>query len=332
MFVDPVKMLAEAQERADTASLALNVITGLIAYRDEVTALGVPIQIVQHEFDEFDIRIYVGGVMPSSRCPGCRNSADPIIQADDVCADVPSKPEAVEAGGAVSKAVAAISDKAVPVVAPEPAPQAPDPEFVTGHWSEREVDQAHSMLDKGQTSSQIAKKLGRKPNSVSVYVAKLRKSRAAVKAGVAGPKVIKRKLVPATARALSAPAVAPEPAAVPAAAEAFATRRGVASVGLRAEPSGGDLLRSGMAGERPYAERAIIAHLNGLGHKDGWNAERDLELVEEICKGGNLDVIAAELQVGRDAAKARWKLLNSDIGDMGHQVLLVRMLRERANA
>ena len=211
----------------------------------------------------------------------------------------------------------------MPTPTPTPTPSGEaEVEYVTGRWTQSEIKCTDDLLDQGKTSKQIAKALGRKPSAVSVFVAGLRKQRGDSKAGgtaaglskPAKAKAVKRQLVPGKDLALKP------------------------RVPVRNEPEQPSLKGgasdqaelSGTAGDRPYAERSIIAHLDAVGYASGWTAVRDFELVEELCKGANLGVVAIELQVGFDAAKERWKLLNVAIGDLGHQVRLCRILRERA--
>jgi hypothetical protein len=195
-------------------------------------------------------------------------------------------------------------------------------EYVTGRWADKEIVRTHELLDQGNTAKQIAKVLGRKPSAVSVFVAGLRKERGDLQTGgaatghakAAKSTAVKRKLVPGKGRSTKAD-----------------TKPKVVKARISSgSPVASPVLQSGVAGDRPYVEREIIAHLDAVGFTAGWTAERDFELVEELCKGSDLGVVAAELRVGVDAAKDRWQLLNTDIGSVGHQVCLCKILRERA--
>lgn len=301
---DLAQMQVAADARLAQAKLEYEVLGRTADYVRGLADLDVTFEVLQLEASQIEISVVIGGI------------ADPCVQGALEAAAEPVDVATVEPECALEPVGLS------PAVPPVPVAASPAPEWVTGRYSPKEIERTHALLDQGKTGRQIAKVLGRKPSAVSVFVAGLRKQRGDGK--VAGPAAgkpkpekataFKRKLIPGKDRVPAPTArAASKPVAV-----------------VKSTPPEDQILLSGVAGERPYAEREIIAHLGSIGHKDGWTPARDLELVEEICRGNNLDVIAAELRVGRDACKARWKLLNSRIGDADHQGRLVRILRERA--
>lgn len=304
---DLTEMRAAACARLVQATLEADVLERIDAFKAGLDALGVTSEVLQLDTDQIEINVVIGSSSSSASRP--------------VCEPAPVVPACGEDAGARK--------------------------IASGRWSDAEVARAHKMLDGGATSGAIAKALGRGPNAVSVKVSKMRaqrgdaKWRAAREGEATAPPPprtapAKRKLVPGKDRVKKAPepkASAATPVAAvegkaerPSASVPFAERAGVASLPTRAAPV------SGASGERPYAERAIIAHLDGVGYVGGWDAARDFELVEELCRGSNLAVVAMELGVAIDAARARWQVLNRHIGDADHQARLVRILRERSGA
>lgn len=318
---DLTEMRAAAEARLVQAERESSVLNRIAVFGGDLDSLGVAFEVLRLDTDQIEISIVIGGLGD----PAVHQACEPVIAA-------PS-PE-VEDEKPSSEQVPAVADAAAAAAKPKKAAR----EYVTGPWSDDEISKALDGIKAGRSNGQIAGKLGRHAGSCNMHLAKLRQEAAGKEP--AAP-VRKRKLVPGKDRtkkttANKAPEVAkPAPAVLtksekPAASVPFAERPGVASLPTRAAPAAPAPV-SGAAGERPYAERAIIAHLDAVGYAGDWNAERDFELVEEICRGSNLAVVATELQIGFAAAQARWRQLNTHIGDTDHQARLVRILKERAD-
>lgn len=325
---DLKEMRAAAQARLEQAELECGVMNVIADFGRELSALGVTFEVLQLDAAQIEISIVIGGLGDPAVHHACAAViAEPAPEVDDVAPETP-KPSTV------------VDDAAPAVAKPKKAAR----EYVTGPWSDDEISKALDGIKAGCSNGEIAGNLGRHAGSCNMFLAKLRQE--AARKYPAAP-VRKRKLVPGKNRAENAPVAKPEAAkpevakpapAVqakpekPAPSVPFSERAGVASLPTRAAPDTPDVPVSGAAGERPYAEREIIAHLDAVGYADGWNVERDFELVEEICRGSNLAVVATELQIGFGEAQKRWRLLNAHIGDTDHQARLVRILKERANA
>ena len=310
---DLTEMRAAAQARLAQAELESSVLDRIAVFGADLDSLGVAFEVLQLDTDQIEISIVIGGLGDPAVHQACWPViAEPAPAVDDLVPEAP-KPASV------------IGDAAPAVAKPKKAA----PDFVTGPWSDDEISKALDGINAGRSNGEIAGKLGRHAGSCNMQLAKLR--REVVSKDPAAP-VRKRKLVPGKDRAKKVPAdtapkarpeakpeaakpapEVPAKAEKPAASVPFAERAGVASLPTRAAPDAPSAPVSGIKGERPYAERAIIAHLDAVGYAGGWNAERDFELVEEICRGSNLAVLATELQIGFAAAQARWRQLNTHI-------------------
>jgi hypothetical protein len=321
---DLTEMRAAAAARFAQAEREASVLDRIAVFGDDMDSLGVSFEVLRLDTAQIEISVVIGGL------------GDPAVH--QACAPVIAAPAPeVEDEEPSSEQVPAVADVAPVAEKPKKAAR----KYVTGPWSDVETATALDGIKAGRTNGEIAAKLGRHAGSCNMPLAKLRGEIE----GTAAPR--KRKLVPGKERAKKAPAdkapeakpkaAKPAPAVQakaekPAASVPFAERAGVASLATRAAPDAPAAPVSGIKGERPYAERVIVAHLNAVGYADGWNAERDFELVEEICRGSNLAVVATELQIGFAEAQKRWRLLNTAISDVDHQARLVRILKERVDA
>lgn len=201
---------------------------------------------------------------------------------------------------------AAPESVAVPVEKDVPAP----PQTLrSGTYSEAELATIHAMLDEGHVYSAIAAKLGRCKKAVSVKLATVRKRRAAAESKG-------RRKPPQTAL----PERPVRPPDQPAPPDPAPPRQ-------RDEPR--PVVRPDHS-EFPINEKALTAYLDALGYVGDWDAVKDFQLVGLLMQGMKLDMIAAQLKVGLVSTGLRWRALNERIGDLDHQKLLLRVLKQRA--
>ncbi|MGB1389265.1 MAG: hypothetical protein ACPG61_10300 [Paracoccaceae bacterium] len=293
----------------------------------------------------------VGSIVARRRggMEGEGKAATDVTPVPDAAAPDAAAPDAAAPDAAAPDA--AVPDAAVPVVAGDLGDKSERPPsyalakkdgegFRVGTWGADELEIVHQLLDEGVTNTIVAARLGRKPKPVSVYLANLRRQRRErgdSKDVARAPKVSPPQPSPPSQPTSHAPVSAPTADAEVALVEPVqsfqsdppsprpikASKASESRVGKVLDPPG-------QAGQRPFAERQIIAHLNGLGYIDPWSAARDLELVEGIARGVGLSVVAAGLKVVASVCSKRWRALNTNIGDIAHQQRLVTILRERA--
>ena len=79
-------------------------------------------------------------------------------------------------------------------------------------------------------------------------------------------------------------------------------------------------------------DRIVVVHLDGLGYSGGWSAEKDFEILSGLITGKASALVADDLGVEVGDVVARFKALNTKVGDIGHQSRLLRILRQRAGA
>jgi len=79
-------------------------------------------------------------------------------------------------------------------------------------------------------------------------------------------------------------------------------------------------------------DRAVVTHLDGLGYLGGWSAEKDFEILTGLTTGKAAALVADEMGVEVGDVVSRFRALNTKVGDIGHQSLLLRLLRQRAGA
>ncbi|WP_223635052.1 hypothetical protein [Rhodobacter sp. TJ_12] len=84
--------------------------------------------------------------------------------------------------------------------------------------------------------------------------------------------------------------------------------------------------------QRPFWWRQLVEMLGKLGYRDGWTAQRDLELVEALASGRQMADIADALGVEFGKAKARFIALTPDGLTIEKQSQLLQVLRARAGA
>ena len=341
---DLTEMRAAAAARLAQAELESSVLDRIAVFGADLDSIGVTFEVLQLDTEQIEISIVIGGLGNPAVHTACTTGASPAPLELDFSSFAEFRRRALEMGEVLASVgpkdpaighAAPESAKADPAVE-EPAPAVAKPkkaarEYVTGSWSDDEIATALNGIKADLSNGQIAAKLGRHAGSCNMFLAKLRGEIDGTAASA------KRKLVPGKDRVKKAaahkvPATKLE-AAKPAPAVQAKPEKPVVSVPFskRAAPDTPDVPANAARVERPYAERAIIAHLDAVGYAEGWNAERDFELVEEICRGSNLAVVATELHIGFAAAQARWRQLNTHIGDTDHQARLVRILKERAD-
>lgn len=291
-----VDMRAAARSRFEAAVLEDAVLSNLWAFCAELETLGVTWEVLEMRSDPIEVSIVIGGVGD----PSVRAAAKGYEVAGAVAAAVDRIETPDDVADIVAEPVATAADDTAVAEAVEPEPVAKEA-FVKGPWSDEEEARALDMIKDGAPNGKIAAALGRHAGGSNNKLRGLRSvAKEAVKKPVSRPAPRKRQLVPGKDRIPEqAPVATPEPSAT---------------------------------ATRPYAERSILSHLDAVGYVGDWNAERDLELVEELARGASISVVAVELQISVKAAKDRWALLNTGIGDLGHQQRLVSILRERANA
>lgn len=213
--------------------------------------------------------------------------------------------EQVAVDPAPAEAAPAVATKAAepPVAAPAPegASDDPAPQLVTGPLSDWEKSEILRMDRDGETRRDIADALGRKLQTVALFLTaqigndgKPRHKVAAppaaefVHVADAAAPVVDQTLAAVAAPAGAAPTVAPVPAADP------------------------------MAGLTAH-EREIWTHLMGLRMPKGWDQEMDLDMVEAFARGTKASVIAADFGWDSQAVVDRYKQLTAVIrDDRGH--------------
>ncbi|MBB3995289.1 hypothetical protein GGR95_002944 [Sulfitobacter undariae] len=303
------QMQVDAAARLARASCEAAALSEIGQFGERLSELGIAFEVLPINADRIEISVVIGGfgdervqaaVMPQFKS---RAAAQGVV-APAVVVEQPVQPTEPEKAAGPEKPA-----KAKPMKA-KSAKKA----FITGPWSEGDRDLARKMIVDGFSNGEIAKKLGRHAGACNFMLKELRELVAGDRP-VAPKPVVKSSVAAAS---IKAPVeVTDRPAAKQLPARIAAEVKAPVAATLA---------------ERPYAERVIISHLDAVGYAGDWNAERDLELVEEICRGSNLAVVATELQIGFAAAQDRWRLLNSNVGDLQHQKRLVAILKERANA
>ncbi|PTV94042.1 hypothetical protein C8J27_11093 [Rhodobacter aestuarii] len=83
---------------------------------------------------------------------------------------------------------------------------------------------------------------------------------------------------------------------------------------------------------RPFWWRQLVEMLGKLGYRDGWTAQRDLDLIEGLARGKQMAEVADDLGVEFGKAKARFIALTPDGVTIEKQAQLLQVLRARAGA
>lgn len=309
--------------------------------------LGVAFEVSQPEHDEFEIRVYVGGVAPEVGFENASAVAEAVKAISPLATMTKSRAKepvaepallrteatcgSVQVGLPVDGSQAATSEEMVVTAERDPQPiqePAPKPKEVAAQpktkranklvpWTDVDTATLLAMASDGASDAEIAEKLGRSQKAVNVRLSRLRKM-----AGESKPRGGARHEV-----------VAANPAKIktPARIKAEATRKENAARVAGVAPAA-PVAAAPVAAPVNALDRDVIAHLDRLGYSGKWTAARDLELVEDLCMGKLADVIAVELEIARGAVLDRWKELNRKIGNTDHQARLVAILRARANA
>lgn len=331
-MTDLMDLQAQAVEALRAAERTAAVLSAIGELAADVDALGGACDVIKSDNGNYVVRVDCGCF---STAPAAESKDVPVVSEsmavdrggpEEITAPTPEIAEPPAEHGLEAAAdlgpdgILAPTPDAAPEADPEVADDAVQPEYVSGFYTPEDLEKMRRMMAAGNTYKEIAAALKRKPNAVSVKMAGMRKNKASGKRDISPKRrgSFKRALVPGKDRAAKAVALTePVAAGVPDAATVT--------------PPDKDILRSGVAGDRPYAERAIIAHLNSVGYGGDWSAQADFDLVEGLCKGESVSVVADSLGVESGAAAKRWRSLNASIGDAEHQARLVTILRERAN-
>lgn len=181
-------------------------------------------------------------------------------------------------------------------VAPDPEPQDAAPQLVAGPLSDWEKSEILRMDRDGETRRDIADALGRKIQTVALFLTS--------QIGNDGKPRHKVTPPPAADFVHVADAVAP------------AVDRALAAV---AAPPVGPVPVAGPVAELTAREREVWDHLAALRMPKGWDHEMDLDMVEAFARGTKSAVIAADFGKDSQAVVDRYKQLTAVIRDeRGH--------------
>ncbi|MCF7725761.1 hypothetical protein [Sulfitobacter sp. M22] len=172
-------------------------------------------------------------------------------------------------------------------------------EYQVGPFTDHEIALIGKAMDDGKSRDEIADLVKRSKISVGMKIKALNKERARKPRPVAA--------APAPVKLNVKELPKPAPVAKPAVAAPMTPK-------LTAD------------------ERIVVAHLDGLGYSGGWSADKDFEILSGLITGKAAALVADELGVEVGDVVARFKALNTKVGDIGHQSRLLRILRQRAGA
>lgn len=178
-----------------------------------------------------------------------------------------------------------------PALSPCPERPAPAPALKSGKFTDDEKVEIVHRTVAGEAANDIAEALCRTVGSINVM-----------------RRHLKADIEAATGSSEPEPAPEPEPTPEP----APTSHRLTDHPGLSA------------------AERAIMAHLNAVGHVLPWSPDADLQLAEALVRGDGAGQVAGDLGLPKDTAIERWKLINTDRSSLDHQSRLLTVLRLRA--
>lgn len=172
-------------------------------------------------------------------------------------------------------------------------------DYQVGPFTDYEIALIGKGLDEGKSRDEIAEQINRSKISVGMKVKALKKERAK------RPRTVAAEPAPVKLKAKKMPK--PEPVAKPAPPAQI-------TANLTAD------------------DRIVVAHLDGVGYSGGWSAEKDFEILSGLLAGKAAALVADDLGVEVGEVVARFKALNTTVGDIGHQSRLLRVLRLRAGA
>lgn len=188
----------------------------------------------------------------------------------------------------------------VPVAKPEPAKPASRKE-----WTDAECKGVLTLADRGVTYEEIARRLGRSKQAVSVKLVQLRKAQAesAEKPAPKPAPPVAPTSGPAPAKAVASPAAPPKAPLAP--------------------PSDGLTER----------QRVIGARMARLGNPDPFTPEVDLKLARALVNGEGLAgaVEATDGAISRDDLRDRWRAMLPEV-TLDDQAALIRVLTLRAQS
>ncbi|WP_284262510.1 DUF3310 domain-containing protein [Roseicyclus amphidinii] len=256
--------------------------------------------------------------------------AEAAVQPPDAAVD----PSCGAPGGAVSETTA-------PQVSSLPgAVQSPDVQadttggpsggaYVTGPYSEAEIEQAAALLRAGKGAPEIAAALNRDPRGVHVAI---RRARKAYPKGKPAPQPGVQPHTPGPRQAVAerpaAPVAVPHPPPVS---------------GSRPPEPGGAAVPSGsfsapsaqVGGAKTGIRREVAQWLTMVNNDATWTPAKDLALAECIVRGDGIAGAAMEIEIPSEDCRARWQLLTEQIRtgkglSIDGQSALMAELRERA--
>jgi hypothetical protein len=203
----------------------------------------------------------------------------------------------------------------VPARAADVVPEAPA-DLIEGPLSDHEKAEIEKLAARGVTSKAIGWRLGRKSQTIGLYLNT--QARAAARAAE------KQNDIPAGQPAEGQPVQANTPDAtqddVAKGAGPDAEEKGTEPTAKNAPVAGGASLSLPDAPEWGFAERRIVAHLNGLPRAFDWDLAGDLSMCQALARGDKLAMVA--LDMGKDAQwiKQRHAVVTETIRNSAGQV------------
>jgi hypothetical protein len=249
----------------------------------------------------------------------------PLIDAggDVVLVEVaaPAATESAEPARAVPAAPELAPPEPAPITTPSPSPVAKAApaaavELIEGPLTDFEKAEIERLVALGKTSKQIGDTLRRKSQTVGLYLNN--KARAAARGAE------KRNDIPAGQPAKGEPDQVNTPDAtqddVARGAGPDAEEKGIEPTARNAPVAGGASLSLPDAPEWGFAERRIVAHLNGLPRAFDWDLAGDLSMCQALARGDKLAMVA--LDMGKDAQwiKQRHAVVTETIRNSAGQV------------
>jgi len=167
-------------------------------------------------------------------------------------------------------------------------------DYKVGPFTDDEIERIAKAFDAGQSRDEIADLVNRSKISVGMKIKAIKAERAKK------PRPVANAPAPVKLEATAMPKPAPAP--------------------VQTTP------------KLSADDRIVVAHLDGLGYFGGWTAEKDFEILSGLITGKASALVADDLGVEVGDVVARFKALNTKVGDIGHQSRLLRILRQRAGA
>jgi hypothetical protein len=233
-----------------------------------------------------------------------------------------SVPEPERPKSEVSPSPAAPVSKAEQEPEAATAPVDAQPMLRAGPLDDDERATITRLAAEGVARPEIATQLGRRVQSVSLYLSSLEQAKSKIEAK---PREAQKAPPRASVKVPSkAAAPIPKPPAPPA---PKITVTAPVSAPVTAEKQA-----------EPVWHAPIDRHLTTLGYSGGWSAGLDLDLVEGLSKGIKLGMLATDLGLDTSALKSRFTALTACVRDdfgmmtIEQQKRLLTVLRSRAPA